>query len=1267
MSKQESTIATSDETRKRVSIRLRELYERRSIEPLRALFTTELNYERKNTRLDLSDAKSSELMYVDEAPHLIATGGDGDFKIIYIHLQKSLSRVNERTLIAKLLPTVLYALFIFSDAEQKHWHFVNVKESTSTAKSRLFRRITIGPEEQLRTAIERIAMLDLSILAADSAALAKISALTIQTVFDQAFDVEAVTRTFFRDYRMSFDILQKDLYKQTNDETWAHDYALQLLNRCMFLYFIQRKRWLGDDTEFLKTFWEAYSKGEIEHEQDTFVSAWLNTLFFKAFNNKYSVTDNHFPPHIHDVLMLAPYLNGGLFTENSLDKQEGFAVSDARFTDIFALLQRYNFTIAEDSPLDQEVAVDPEMIGTVYESLVNVSTEIDERSDAGIFYTPRTEIDLMCRLTLVDYLTNYLGDEHKHLLYAAVFAVEQEDKATADQRLQNADLWHKVYDHLTLITMIDPACGSGAFLVGMLAVLDDLMERAVRILRLESSYNPYNAYERKKRIIGQSLYGVDVMEWAVHIAELRLWLALIVDAENTREELHIRTEPLLPYFTFKVRCGDSLVQEVGGIRLGLKQKKTLSPMLKRRVTLLHQQKLDFYNNKPSRELHVKEDVERVERNLFKDILFEQIRVKEDDKKRLTARIEQVNLTQMSFIENVVCAEQLLLMDITPTALLERRKELAECEDELAQLRNTREALSTAKTLPFVWDIAFGEIFADGQRFDIVLGNPPYLRQENIHTPYKKDYSKEDNKTYKAKLAHAMYELFPRFFGYTDKHNKQTVANPINQKSDLYIYFYLLGLSLLNKDGAFCFITSNSWLDVGYGADLQEFLLKHCHIKLILDNGTKRSFASASVNTIIAHFSPPNEESEWGLNHTARFVMSNVPFEELLVPEIFEGIESAQVRQTHPAYRVFPIQQAALLKDGKVPLVEDDNQEHAQVNKQGKKSQVVGATEPPYTGNKWGGKYLRAPDIYWTILEKGRGKLVRLGDIAEVRFGIKTGANEFFYLDEAKARQWEIEPEFLVPVIKSPRECKSILIDTQNLKSKLFLCHKSKADLKGTKALAYIAWGESQGFQKRPSCAGRPRWWDLGERRFPSLSFNYLIHTTAKTFYTPDSCYFSDNFQDVMIAPPFVLPLCTSLNSTVFQLMVNVAGRSNFGDGLLKIQTYEVSDLLCVHPKEIQMAKDQLLASSSWDVLAPSPERIALDTTIFNALHLTQGERDAVYEGVMKLVNSRLDKAKSMNTSKETRKRVETVRELTGVWMGVPDVEEEEEAAGGLDA
>ncbi len=1265
MSKQDTTSATTDDTRGRVERHLHELKSGSSSKALRDLFISDLNYDYQDQLLNLSDEKSRAL--VEENPRIIATGGGGGFAIVYMRLHGALSLVHERTLISKLFrDNLLYALFVFSDTTQSQWHFVNVKEGVGEAKRRLFRRITVGPEEQLRTAIERIAMLDLSTLSSD---IATLSALAIQDTCDRAFDVEAVTRTFFRDYRMTFDILQKDLNKQTGDETWAHDYALQLLNRCMFLYFIQRKRWLGENTEFLKKFWDTYNSVGAEHEQDTFVNQWLNTLFFRAFNNKYGVAFNHFPSSIHNILMLAPFLNGGLFSENDLDKKEGFVISDARFAQIFDLLQRYNFTIAEDSPLDQEVAVDPEMIGTVYESLVNVSTEIDERSDAGIFYTPRTEIDLMCRLALVDFLTNHLGEDHKHLLYDAVFAIASEDKEPADQHLKNGDLWRKVYDALNNLTVIDPACGSGSFLVGMLAVLDDLMKRAVEYLGLEDSYHPdpYNAFERKKRIIGQSLYGVDVMEWAVHIAELRLWLALIIDTEYTIEDLHTRPEPLLPYFTFKVRYGDSLVQEVGGIKLGLNQKQTLSPILKRRVEKLRQQKLDFYNNRPSRELRTKEQVQHVERELFSDILAERIREIEEEKKKLTRQIEDVQAQQMVLIDDGR-AEQLPFDGtfLSPAKqLLERQKQLVEREDELVQLKRTRDALGTAKTLPFVWDIAFGEIFAGQQRFDIVIGNPPYLRQEHIHTPYLKDTSKEDNKAYKAKLAHMVYELFPRFFGYTNKYGKQSVTNPINQKSDLYIYFYLLGLWLLNDKGAFCFITSNSWLDVGYGADLQEFLLKHCHIKLILDNETMRSFASASVNTVIAHFSPPNEESEWGLEETARFVMSRVPFEELLAPGIFESIESAQERQTHTAYRVFPIQQQALLEDGKIASAEGDEEEQEQSGTKGKKATPVTAMEPPYTGNKWGGKYLRAPDIYWTIMEKGKDKLVRLGDVAEVRRGVTTGANEFFYLDEARARQWRIEPEFLVPVIKSPRECRSILIDPHNLKSKLFMCHKSKAELKGTRALEYIKWGESQGFQKRPSCAGRAQWWSLSLDTANSI-FVKEANETSAVFYNPESYPVDCRLYYANLSPTVMAYLNSALGAMSFEIY----NRAGLGDGArsLMVADYAQVPVLAQKQNGVETVVQHIYSLPARKLLGvQEQEWLDIDAIIFDALGLTRGERDAVYDAVISLVTSRLTKAKSVTTTKETRKRVEIVRKLTGAWVGVPDVEEEEEVVEGYSA
>ncbi len=1240
-----------DAVQSRVSPLLEDLSTPHGFDALKQLFWSELNYERSNQTLSLRDQTITQADIIG-SPLLLATAAHGSFHIIYVHLASDqLSLSKERRIVTKLLQNHLYALFIFSNRAQNTWHFVNVKYEREQSKRRLFRRITIGPHERLRTAIERVSLLDVAannpkLFFSDlNTTVFENDALAIQAQHDKAFDVEAVTKQFFEGYKTLFDMVRKDMEKQTGDGIWSHDYALQLLNRCMFLYFIQRKHWLGDRSDFLRRFWESYLYSQ--HEKDTFFAQWLNVLFFKAFNNGFHGGYSYFPPDILAILALAPFLNGGLFTENDLDRKGGFKVTDLSMAHIITFLERYNFTIAEDSPLDQEVSVDPEMIGKVYESLVNVSDSADERSDAGIFYTPRVEIDLMCRLTLVDYLSNALGQKHKSLLYKVVFAMEPEDKQAADSALQAAHLWQPVYDQLHDVTIVDPACGSGSFLVGMLYVLDDLQQRASIVLETQDDANEDPAYERKKRIIGRNLYGVDVKEWAIHVAELRLWLALIVDTNLSREELHARREPLLPYFTFKIRRGDSLVQEIAGINFGYNHRvEGLSVALKRRINGLKEQKNQFYNNVPSRELRTKDQVEHEERRLFIDILEER---KISIEKKLLAKKQELALLTSEDLYGAVAKP-------TPeTGRLQR--EIQDLEQQLAYPVAALGVLSSTRSLPFVWDISFVEIFAEGQRFDIVIGNPPYVRQEQIADPLLPGTQTiEQKQAYKSKLVRSVYEAFPNFFDYNAA--KGSAKHSLNRQSDLYIYFYFHGLSLLNDGGSFCFITSNSWLDVGYGADLQEFLLRQCHVKLILDNEATRSFESASVNTIIALFSSPHEQKNWGLQHTTRFVMARASFEQLLSATVFEEIEAATERTTSGDYRIFPIQQAALLADGSTPI-ENAAAEASTVQRVSTDSPEKAAQ---YSGNKWGGKYLRAPDIYWTILEKGKDKLVRLGDVAEVRFGIKTGANEFFYLDKENIQRWGIEKEFLQPAIKSPKECRSITITTENLNFELLMCHKDRQDLKGSAVVEYIKWGEAKGFHRRPSCAGRANWWDLGIRRSPYLGFNYLIDSTAKTLYALNGCFFSDNFHEIHVASQMALPLCLSLNSTVFQLMVNVSGRANFGDGLLKVQAYEVSELLCVHPHAINFADPSIFTATAWNVLTPSPERQRLDAIVFDALNLTQGERDGVYEAVINLVQKRLNKAKSLDApreridAQERKKRLEAVESLRGIWQDMPDEE-----------
>ena len=767
----------------------------RGLDPLKQLFWTELNYRRVDQPLSRRGWTETAAAALADDPLLLAAGGENNaFEIIYTRLKSDkLLLTLERPAVSTLLRDHPYALFVVSDSARQQWHFINVRHDKDVSKRRLFRRITVGKDERLRTAAQRLEMLDLS-------GLADLSPLGIQQQHDDAFDVEAVTRLFFDDCRGAFQVLWDDLKRQSRDKSWAHDYALQFLNRCMFLTFIQRKGWLGDDREFLRRFWQSYNRGKAP--KDTFVDKWLNVLFFKAFNNKLTSVPRYFPEEVRDALGFAPYLNGGLFSENELDRkcQDVEAmISDKRFEQVLGFLERYNFTLAEDGLLDREIAVDPEMIGKVYEILVNASEEADERGDAGIFYTPRTEIDLMCRLSVVDHLANHLGAGTlpspsgrgaggeggrqtatiKDLLYQLVFSLEPEEKLAADKEVAAAGLWRRVGELLRDITALDPACGSGSFLAGMLHVLDDLQQRANRQLGVDEG-----AYDRKRRIIGQSIYGVDVMDWACHAAELRLWLSLIVHADYSRQQLRQRREPLLPHFSCKIRCGDSLVQEIGGLDLrkcarGLE----LPEVVKRRITRLKNEKLKFYANDQSCRFKSDAAVRNEEAGIFRDLLNGRADELRQDAKKLVRLQARRPARQQLLDRSVEDTGEQLTLDRQG-----REAEIARLMAESEEVAKLAEAVRRSSDV-FVWDIAFVEIFAaDKAGFDIVVGNPPYVRQENIADPLlpREKVTGANKKQYKARLAQSVYQLFPRFFGC--KPGKGTVARKLDRKCDLYVYF-----------------------------------------------------------------------------------------------------------------------------------------------------------------------------------------------------------------------------------------------------------------------------------------------------------------------------------------------------------------------------------------------------------------------------------------------------------------------------------------------
>ena len=487
-----------------------------------------------------------------------------------------------------------------------------------------------------------------------------------------------------------------------------------------------------------------------------------------------------------------------------------------------------------------------------------------------------------------------------------------------------------------------------------------------------------------------------------------------------------------------------------------------------------------------------------------------------------------------------------------TALGQRKATLKEKVGATRQqLRDTLRGAAPSGTVE--WRIDFADVMLNGG-FDIVIANPPYVRQEEI-TP----------KSYKDALV------------------KQYSAAAVG-RSDLYCYFYARGLQLLRDGGLHVFVCSNSWLDVGYGAKLQQHLLNSAHVQAIYESALERQFTTADINTIISIIRRVGSTAN---GDTTTFVSLRDEFDTALA----DPTKRREIVRTRAGLR------------------------------------SAGTSGRKFVGDKWGGKYLRAPDIYHHVLGKCADQMTRLGDVATVRFGIKTGANRFFYLNAETIERFGIEPRYRRPVMTTPQQSRSVAVRPADLPNQLFLCHQSKRALAGTGALAYIRWGEQQGYHEGASVAARQRWYDLGEKDNVYLGMNKLVGTTARTFLASRGLLFSDNFQ-IMTSHPETPAnqLATAMNSTLFQLVLNTESRANFGEGVLEIQTYETANLRIANPRFLTAPGNAVFRTNNWDVLAPSRERRQIDDAVFDALELTQDEQDAVYEGVKELVENRMTKA-----------------------------------------
>ena len=516
-----------------------------------------------------------------------------------------------------------------------------------------------------------------------------------------AFDVERVTREFFAKYHELFTWTKEEI-TGLPDEDAEHQFTQALFNRLLFIAFIQKKRWLDGDPRYLFNRLTNLPDGENYYED------FLYWLFFWALPAAPEARDN---PEVDAVARRlvgnVPFLNGGLFEPGDLDVRGRVKVGNHVFKRIFdELLDHYNFTITESTPLDIEVAVDPEMLGKVFEELVT------GRHESGSYYTPKPVVAFMCREALKGHLEGAVEGETSEAV--AAFVDTRDPKG-----LRNPEA---VLEALKRVTVCDPACGSGAYLLGMMHELLELRD----CLFAANSIDAITRHQRKLQIIESNLYGVDLQEFAVNIARLRLWLSLVVEYEGDNP-------PPLPNLDYKIETGDSLL----GPNPEVPQQRGFRDKAVRDYAVAKARYMNAHGA--------------------------------DDKSVA-------------------------------------RREAEALRAQVVEWTHPNQAVTG-----FDWPVEFAEVFANSG-FDIVVANPPYVRQEIIR-----------------ELKPALKAGFPAVYCGT---------------ADLYCYFYARALQVLRPAGMLAFISSNKWLRAGYGAKLRGHIAETTRVLSITDFGSLPVFQSA---------------------------------------------------------------------------------------------------------------------------------------------------------------------------------------------------------------------------------------------------------------------------------------------------------------------------------------------------------------------------------------------------------------------------------------
>lgn len=610
----------------------------------------------------------------------------------------------------------------------------------------------------------------------------------------EAFSVERLNKEFFNGYKAQY----TKFLKTIADTKQHRDYVKKLLGRLVFLQFLQKKGWMGvpatndkwegGDKNYLRTLMDKY-KGN-----NRILSDVLEPLFFKTLNEKRhgDIADSRLGDNIK-----IPYLNGGLFDKDRIDELD-IDFEYSYFDELINFFSQYNFTIDENDPDDTEVGIDPEMLGHIFENL------LEDNKDKGAFYTPKEIVQYMCNESVVQYLKTHTDAQ----LHAALENLIRNRQVDAE--LQNKETANAIYELLRAVKVCDPAIGSGAFPMGVLNVLFNTRQILYGFRR---DMKPFLPEEVKRDIIQNNIFGVDIEQGAVDIARLRFWLTLVVDSEEPQP---------LPNLDYKIVCGNSLLSRY---RLDEPIKNVFVEYNKKNK----ENKMSFAKYQ----------------QMVKDYLETSDHTKKDEFRKTIEEIKKVFKThitdkQKERIHNVSyeinCIKYPKLL---PDYQLNKgeKARLKELEKELAKLEAQKNDILDNKLYEnaFEWRFEFPQLLNDDgdfMGFDIVIGNPPYLRVQGI---------RDTNSLFAEELVKKYQSATGSF--------------------DLYAIFAERGLEIIKQNGIVNYIMPDKWTNAAFGKGLRKVVSDRKAANKIISFGAYQVF-NASTYTALQWFRPNSEHLEY---------------------------------------------------------------------------------------------------------------------------------------------------------------------------------------------------------------------------------------------------------------------------------------------------------------------------------------------------------------------------------------------------------------------